>query len=677
MSRAAKGALLAAVSLLALDPAIAQEEPGAMVDTIVVTAQKRAQNLQDVPGTVNALTAETIERARVADVEDVAFLTPGLEFGSGAGRQVGFLSIRGVNSGTLGTSGVVTYLDGFTLGNNFTVPNVRLFDLERIEVLKGPQATLYGRNALGGVISYVTREPGDELEGKVSASYGGFDAVDVSAVVGGPLVEGVLRGQAGVAFRDREGYFDNAATGEANFNGEQDTDMRLALTFEPTDRFAADMIVNHSMSRDDAGASAYIPTDFSPFSPTDLRDGLVDLEAYDETLEYTDPGFFDRDITTAVLSADYEFDAATLTSITGYGRIAIDTAIDVDRGLDRFTPIVPSLIAVEDEERDVFSQELRLASPDEARFQWLVGAYAFYEEADRVATLNGGPLETATNEVENYALFLNASYDITDKLTFGGGLRYDYTETTNTDKLFDVVRSSDEDEVLPKIFATYEPTDELTLFASAAKGFKSGGFNPIGSGESVFDSEFVWHYEAGAKGRLFNNRMRYSIAYYHIDWTDQQLTQFDVITTFFTNAGESTIDGVEAEFAAALTEELDVFGAFAWTSAEFDVFELNPTNGLLGFGIGPDLSGNDVPYTPDITLAAGLEYVRPLANGVDGRLRLDGRYTGERELHFTGLLPQDAYWLANAYIGLETGKAELGVFADNVFDEEYHALGEL
>jgi len=171
--------------------------------------------------------------------------------------------------------------------------------------------------------------------------------------------------------------------------------------------------------------------------------------------------------------------------------------------------------------------------------------------------------------------------------------------------------------------------------------------------------------------------IRYSLAYYHIDWSDQQLTQFDIITTFFTNAGESSVDGIEAEIFAQPLEGLDLFLGISWTNAEFDVFQLNATNGLLGFGVPTDLSGNKIPYSPDIAISASIQYVTPLVAGLDGKIRLDGRYTGERELHFTGVLPQDSYGLVNFYIGVENENFEIGFFADNIFDEEYHALGEL
>ncbi len=644
---------------------------------IVVTAQKREQSLQDVPLTVNAFTADRIEDARITEVEDISLLTPGLEFGAGAGRQIGFYSIRGINSGTLGTSGVVTYVDGFTLGNNFTVPNVRLFDLERIEVLKGPQATLYGRNALGGVISYISKKPSSEFEGKFEGSIGNYNAVSVSGVIGGPLVEDVLKAQVGIAFRDRDGYFDNSATGKANFNSERDIDYRATLDYTPLESdFSATLTVNHNVTRDDAGASAYSPRDFSVLSVADVGNGLIDLEAYDRELEYNNPGFLDRDITTVVLNMDYSFGDLVINSITGYGHISIDNEIDVDRGLDR-SPFVDPLFASERERRDVYSQELRLTSNSQGRFQWLIGGYAFFETFDRVATLNGGPLDASINDVTNLAAFANVSYEVVDGLTIGAGLRYDYTEIENRDDIFAISRELNEDELLPKFFISYEPSRELTFFASASKGFKSGGFNPIGSGDSVFLPEFVWHYEAGLKGRLNFGGIRYSVSYYHIDWSDQQLTQFDIITGFFTNAGESSIRGVEAEIFAEPIDGLELFSGVSWIDGKFNRFELNPTNGLLGFGISADLSGNKIPYTPKISLSGSAQYTMAVTDDFEAKLRADARFTGKRELHFTGVLSQPAYALVNLYAGLENENYQIGFFADNVFDEKFHSLGEL
>lgn len=647
-------------------------------DVIVVTAQKREQSLQDVPLSVTAFGEDVIQDANIAEARDIVLLTPGLELAESIGRQTGSFSIRGVAPFGFADPTVLVFVDGFTLGFTRTHNNAQLFDLERIEVLKGPQATLYGRNALGGVINYITKKPGDEFEGYLKGEAGSHDSYDIAGSVSGPLVPGKLFAAAGVGYREFGGFLDNEFDGAEDVNGEKDFLARGHLRFLPTDDFEMNFTFNYAESDDECGDCAHVPEDFGfSFIPDDflaIGRGEIDFNDISRTVNQDFLGGFERDEQTYVLNIDYDLGWAELTSITGYAKLDADLELDVNREPFPIPGFASGIKVLS--KRDGWSEELRLASSGDQRLTWLVGAYIFNSDS-RAQTVFGGPdfdtsgFPTSLVEIENYAGFFNADYRISDAFSVGFGLRYDYEENTFNQLTTGNVFSTDADAWLPKFTASFFPNEDTHIYATVSRGYHAGGNNTNAAApQTEFGPEFLWNYELGVKGQVADSRINYELAGFYQEWNAQQVqSTIDGVNGFITNAGESRIYGFEAGLNAELADGFTLTGALTVLDAKYEMFEDPFTAPLIGFD--SDLAGNDLPFSPNVAASFSAQYVTPLSGDWDIRLRADGRYTGERAIEFVNAFFADAYFIANLYAGVENDHFELGVFADNVFDEGY------
>ncbi len=660
-----------------------------VLEEIIVTAQKREERLLDVPLAVSVIDDGAIRRARVNTLADVAMLTPGVEIGNSIGRQTGIISIRGVNPGVFGNPTVLVYQDGFTMGNSRVLNNGILFDLERIEILKGPQATLYGRNALGGVINYVTRRPGNKPEGFLTTSYGNFDTLEVTGSVSGPLVKDRLFARLSGQFQSHDGYWDNQWDGERNINDEEDKNLRAAFAYDASEDLTLDLTVSYAKSDDDCGDCPNFPDSYDPANPAAVGQGLVDMNEYQQRVNQDVLGYFKREVTQTVLTINYDFESFSLTSISGYGKM--ESELEVDQNRAPGPMVIGGVLPVEffqlPIDLDVFSQEVRLTSADEGRFRWMLGGYYFRDETHGIVSffltppldfLNPLVFGDSAIKTRNYALFANASFDISERLKLAAGIRYDYEKQELDDFLNLEQRAKDGSEWLPTASLSYRVTEDTNLYVSATKGYKAGGFNNSDQPVLEYDPEFLWNYELGIKGRFADGSARYELTAFYMDWSDQQVNRASVTGGFTVNAAQSTIKGIEALLGAMPLPGLNLSASATYTDAQYDEY-IDETFVPLFFGLDPDYSGNDIPLTPDWTLALSADYLYPLGN-TDGwglRTRVDARYTGERNFHASGAMPQDSYALVNLYLGVESQRYEIGFFAQNLFDKGYHVFGDL
>ena len=664
-------------------PLLAQDGTEPILEEILVTASKRAENVQDLPFSVVALSEQSINDSQLASPQDLAQLTPGLNFIETIGRATGTPVIRGISPTAFQDPTVLVYTDGFTLGLTGESNNAYLFDLERIEVLKGPYPTLYGRNALGGVINYIIKKPGDEFEGYARAEWGGIKGgagvMDAAFSAGGPLVEDRFYAKVAVGYRDDGGYLDNLFDGGSSVNDQEDLNLGGILRATPSEHLEITLTSNYAEADDTCGDCSNVPQPWGMGTFQDyvmLGQGTPDINDADRSVNQDVLGFFDKEEQRHVLNVSYDFGAVNLTNILGYGELDIHTKADIDR-LPGFTP-TGSVAFDNFVDMQGWSNELRLSSTGDGALRWLLGLYYFELERDQVITLDtlfgSFSVEDSARDVENYAVFVNADYDISERFSIGLGLRYDDEQTSIEDQLTGIAREGGADEILPKFTASYRPSDDLTLYATVSKGYHAGGLNSSSAPLPTYDPEFLWNYEIGAKGSSPGGRMRYDVAAFYMDWTDQQLETLFFNGFFYAayliNSGKSRVYGIDGSIQAELDDGFTVSAALTWLNAEYR----KATDSLTapGLGLDPDISGNDMINTPEITATVSAQYIQPIGSGRwDMRLRFDASYNDEFAVDSSNVGIVDAYFMANAYAGIQNGHFEVGIFARNLFDAEY------
>lgn len=684
--------MLAGVSVIALaSPAAAQDveqhtekrEAAAEPTVIIVTAQKSgAQSILEVPATITALSAQNLADAGVRDLGDIAQLNPSINFQESLGRAFNFISMRGVSSTEGGTPTVQVYVDGYTSGVARSQLSNTLFELERVEMLAGPQATLYGRNSIGGVINYVTKKPGNRLEAQAGLTLAEYGQATATARVAGPLVEDRLFAEAGVAYNMRSGYLTNNATGE-DIDTEEDFSARGAAR-AVLGRTTIDLSASYSRINDGCADCSYVPAGYDlpvpiglPPYNTQLRDGLVDLNAENYEIDQDSPHYLRIRTHNLIGTIEHEFDGVTLTSITGYTRAKTQMAFDIDRTANR-NPLINSFIAV-DAEDESFSEELRLAGGGEGQFRWIVGGYYSHIRQSGTSELGGAPVGDDVIKSKNAAVFINAEVPI-GRLTIGGGLRYDHEDIDASNAIAMISGTAKSDELLPRATVSYDLGGRTMIYATVSKGYKSGGVNTSTSTvPRTFAPEYLWNYEAGIKGRFFNDALTLSLSGFHMDWTDRQVQLNDPTGVFVyqANLGKAQIDGAELSFGLRLAPGVTVDGGVTYLDARIKQY-VDGSGVSQYYGVDPDLQGNKLPQTPPIRVSASPQWVTPVMGGrFDLRTRADVVYTGERYFDAQNLLRQDPYALVNLYAGIETDQFQIGVFADNVFDQGYRTAGNL
>lgn len=687
-------ALMGGTDVLAQEAANSQParaEAAAALEEITVTAQKMgAQSILEVPLTISALDAHVLESAGVQGLGDIGHLNPSVNFVESLGRSFNYLSMRGISSTEGGTPTVQVYVDGFTTGIARSQLNTTLFNLERVEILEGPQATLYGRNAIGGVINYVTKKPGNDLEAELRATGADYGQADVMGRIAGPLVPGTLFADVAVSHHERDGYLDNVFDGEKGVDSQRDNSGRLALrtSFGNT---TIDLSGTYTELRDGCGDCSYVPRDFTipliagaPPYDTSLRDGRVNLDSYDRTINQDTPSYLDVDSRVAVLNIEHDFGWAVLTSISGYGKVATDIAFSLNRAAGRNPNDAFNTYVITKLTDRSWSEELRFSGGSEQTLRWLVGGYYSRIEQDGSTYFGGLPDPLGENHYssDNTAAFVNLELPIGERFVLGGGVRYDREKVKDVNPLFALAGSASSDEVLPRITASYRFDSGLMPYVTVSKGYKSGGVNvgsPDPSVPRTFAPEYLWNYEAGLKGRLFGGYGIFTLSAFHMDWSDRQVQLLDPSGVFVyqANLGRARIDGVETQVNVDINANFQVDAGVTFLDAGIERY-IDASGVSAFYGISPDLAGNELPNAPRLRVTLSPQWTMPVFGGAfDLRARADVSYTGERYFDAQNLLEQDAYTLVNLNLGLVRDGLELGVFANNAFNEGYHSAGSL
>ncbi len=669
--------------------ALAQSAGSKVTDNqeIIVTANKRQESVKDIPFTVNVIGEDALIKNRVQSIEDVARLTPGLEVGVGFGRQTSNTSIRGISPQNFGTATVLTFVDGFTSGLRNDVTS-ELFDLERVEVLKGPQSTLYGRNALGGLINYVTKKPSSDWEGRVQASYGNYNAYAVRAGISGPIAGETLTFRLSGSVTGRDGYFDNLFDGKKNVDGTSDRSVRLALRLAPPGSgFESNLSISYSKSSDDCGDCIQRIVGYNLANPSAVGQRLLDVNNTDRKINQDTLGFFKRPILTVIFNNEVDFGSVKLTSLSGFTQVKTDLLLDFGRNpgplvINPFFNITNATSNIVD---DVLSQEFRLSSEGNGPFQWIAGVYYYNQRDSNKGDLftNFGPIpgNDIIQNRDNYAAFVSGSYKFGDQLTLGLGLRYDVETNDLRDLLLPGPTLKATSKVwLPSASLTYAVSDDANIYAKISRGYRSGGLNsasatfgppPISS----YAPEFIWNYEAGLKGG--NRRFDYELSGYYMNWTAQQVTSSTGAgLTYITNAGRTRVYGAEARIGLQATDALRFDLGAAWTHSRY--LDFNDQSGVpVFYGVSSQRAGQRTLLAPDFSGTAQAEYVQPLSGGWDLTARFGGRYTGKRTIDNASILVPGGYFTADGSLSIGRDKLRATVFANNLFDRNYATFAQL
>ena len=643
-----------------------QEEP---VDTIVI-ARKREEVLEDVPQSISVFTGEDLEQAGIRTVRDASYLVPNMIVTEFTSRRLSFPFIRGIGSG-VGESSVVTYIDGvpqLTTGST----NLPLFDLDRVEILRGPQGTLYGRNALGGVIHLISEGPSTDPRWTFGGTAGNFDLTEIQLSYAGPLV-GDTALNVSAMHSSREGYNTNDFTGN-RVDSRDGTFGRAQLFIQPDQRHQWRVGIYGERARD--GGFALNFTDQLRANPYHVN---VNFE-----------GEVDRDIISPSLRYDFLGDAVDFTSITAVTDWDVRETSDFD-----FTPIDLARRETKEAQSYVY-QEFRVSSTEDngprlsedASLRWLVGLSAFGSDTSAsTATLlpMGLPfppvppsIDTNTGDFDDLGigLFGDVAATWNEKLELSFGLRYDYeSKQAALDHVFEIIGvgafpdatqnfEEDFDQLLPKLSASYRFTPANMLYGFIAKGYKAGGFNlDPPPGQQAFEPETSWTFETGFKQSWLDERVNLKLAAFYIDWQDMQLSLFDPATQngFVANAGNSTSTGVELELSTQPLDGLSVFGTYGYVDAEFDDFVDTA---------GQNFAGNTLPFAPDQTWSLGAQYGAGSRDEFHWYLR--GEWVGVGTFYYDPSNDEgEQYQLANFRGGIAKGDFEFDLWVRNAFDEDY------
>ena len=621
------------LAIVLMLPGFAFAEQTSIIEELIVTAEKRSSTVQETAIAITAYSDEMLAVRGIESLEDLQFSAPNLVISENSQSPVSYAYIRGIGSDQLVAGfdpGVAYHVDGVYVGQPSSMPG-DMWDLERVEVLRGPQGTLYGRNTTGGSINVITKEPvaGFEAYGDITA--GNF---------GRQRFRGAINnGSEKVAFRlafiqdEDDGYQDNAV----GSNGDKTdySSVRAKVKFQINDR--TELVLSAQRFENDGQMSQ---RKREAFGPVELAPGFV-INVYEGALANpTDPRKVAKDhreklsLENDLLSARLTIDFAAFTLVSITGRITNEwfQTSDIDMSSN---PVQFQDWTMDTEQ---FSQEIQLISNGEGPFEWIVGAYYFDEELDTdylfqdssiagFTFLNGGDLETTSK-----AVFAQFSYDLQDNgspFRVTGGIRWteDEKELSEYQQIpqfgVDIAATMEEDwsEVSGKLGLDWFVNDRSMAYATYSRGYKGGGYS-IGQFD-VFDPETVDAFEVGYKSQWLNQRAQLNVAVFYNDYQDLQVN-FLEFTSFTTdNAAEATIQGIELEGTLLATENLTLSAMLTWLDAEFDDYQFTPTE---------DLSGTTLNRAPENTVGLSAQYEWPLANGSHLLARAD--YYWQDEVYY-------------------------------------------
>jgi iron complex outermembrane receptor protein len=625
------------------------------LETLTVTAQKQEESVQEVPLSITVFDEQDIEDKKIESVREIADFVPNLMlFDSGISGMTA-PSMRGmfaeIHTYTV-ASGL--YVDGvpILMGAGF---EEGILNIKRIEVLRGPQGTLYGKNTETGVINIITRQPDNEFRAKVSAQGGEDKKGQLSLNLSGPIQKDRLFFGLAAKYYQKDGFIENTTTGDM-VDDRKHWFGRGHLRWAPNDSLDISLIASH-LKHDDGAPYMNIGENgaamFGLPAPQD-RKVTSNLEGWNKASSDSQSLKITYDIS----------DSLTLTSVTA--RRIYDDYAAADYDFSSAT----LMHSYKDAKYNKISQELRLDSSAES-LKWLVGLYYDKDHNDIDYEIKSDiPMMARVNSQDidgySYSAFAHLTYPLTEQLSLTTGLRYEQGKQEFEDNIYNTKLDDSWSELSPKIALEYRFTPAIMAYVSASKGYRSGGFNAFATDPQFqsYDAETLWSYETGIKSEFLNNRLILNGSVYYMDITDMQVPEaISPIESYTTNAAEATAKGIELEMTARILDGLDLMAGFGYNDIEFDKFK-----DALG-----DYKGNKNPYAPEYTFNIGAQYRHWCGFYARGDL------IGYGKMYFdkANILSRDPYETVNAKLGYEAEHFDLYLYAKNLFDKEYDSDGYL
>jgi iron complex outermembrane receptor protein len=655
------------------------------LDEVVVTAQKRDEEVQQIPASISTLSARQIQDYKVWNLKDITAIVPNL-YSASPGDNRNVTGVRGIAT-TSYDPAIATYIDGVNqFGLDTYIP--QLFDVERVEILRGPQGTLYGRNAMGGVINVITKQPGNQTSGFAEVNFGNYGQQRYSLGLRTPLIKDKLYLGAAGLYNGIDGFYTNLFN-NTKLDKQHSFLGNYYLKYLATEDFSLTLNVKNYANRNNGPfALSGTPDDAigSPFK--------VNQNATTQMID---------NIFNASLAANYTGSGFNFTSASTYQKNYRYYTVPIDGDFSQLDAVSvvnnygPAFNKVE-----VATQEFRFSSPASAtNLKWTAGVYGFYRYspskvgthfgADAAAV--GSPMtdftSISTNIEHNYgtAIFGQVVYTIDPKWDITAGLRYDYEhkkelvqgefQPDGADAITtqnDTSSTAGFKALTPKLSIAYHASDNNNLYATYSRGFRAGGISQLSSDPSVppllpFKPEYSNNYELGSKNQFFNNRLRLNLSLFYILVNDAQVPTLilpDAITVT-KNAGKLSSNGAEAEIAATVLKGLDISYNFGYTHARYTDLQVGSNGAVV------NLKGNHQVYTPDVTSMLALQYGYALGGNPQTRLiaRGEWRYLGDQYFDLANHIEQQGYSVFNARLGVSTKRFDVFVWGSNLSDKHY------
>lgn len=626
------------------------------LETITVTAQKQEENIQDVPASVSVFDDLQIEDARIFSLKDIHNYVPNFEtypsYSAG-----GYQSIRGQSNFLTPSVGI--YIDDVPITNGYTGVQTTLFDIERIEVLRGPQGNLYGMNSAGGIVNIITQKPGNTFKASGSTEYGNYNTTGYKAAVSGPVVEDKLfLGVAG-SYRQRDSYIEED---DAETHKEKIMAGRFQLRWTPSDD--TELIFTKSYENYDCDFDPWVVPAYGTFKiknrgieeGDDITDQIHSLGIVHRT-----PWFEITSISAHLSNEKYTIASKDFTS-------------GGDNLKYRFMEL----------DNKNWMQEIRLSSINKkSRFQWLLGGFYLngvqdtYYNMRRNTGVQGAPTSSYTDDIttseietNTFSLFGQADYTFIDRLTLTLGLRYDYDQR-KTDFYHNnkgVVQADYEDSTSwgsysPKLALNYRASDSIMSYVSLARGYKPGGYHYVlgdTADISKYDPEYAWSYEAGIKTNWLNNKVIANICGFYSSVEDIQIGYVDPVTYEFAyrNAAEAVLWGLELEATVRPMSGLRIIGSLGLLESEFKKHKET------------QYEGNTIPFAPKFNASLAVQH--NFRNGLYARA--EGIWHGKTYFDEDNVYSQDNYLITNAKVGYENDNFNINIYVNNLFDETYYTI---
>jgi iron complex outermembrane receptor protein len=647
------------------------QSPSVVLPTVIVTAQKEASDVKDVPGSVNAVTSSAIKDSGIFSITEASIFAPNTVFTEFTARKVSNARFRGIGSSPANPA-VTTYLDGVPqLSSNSS--NIELLDVGQIEFVRGPQSPLFGRNTIGGIVNVTTARPSRSAwTGAVTVPVGNFGMWDARGNVSGPIGDKAAIGfAAGKQMRD--GFTENSVTGN-DVDSRDGTFTKAQLLFVPNANWEARVIHAYERNRD----GDYALADLSAIRIAPFR------------VSRNHEGFTNRDINNTTVNLRGTGEYFAIESTTGFIKWKTTDETDLD-----YSPL-PLATRSNLEDSTQFTQQVRISSPENAPYAlgsmmvtWQAGIEYFNQsyDQDAVNTFSAFVLDpqvgfpvgmhspAAAIDSNGIGLFARATVALNDRANVTAGLRFDHESSdAHLNTFFEpaflpanIVAAEDSfNDVSPQVAFGYRINPKHTAYVSAARGFKAGGFNPAAlPGSEAYGEEHAWHLEGGVKSTLVDGKVAANAAVFFINWDDLQLNvpnPFVPGQFYIANVGGARSSGIEVDVTARPMPSVDLFAALGVTSAEF-------SSGTMANGVA--VEGNDLPYTPDYTATFGGQLSRPVTSTITGYGRAEFVLTGAFSYDEGNTEGQDAYSLVNLRVGARAKRLFGEVWIRNAFDTRY------